>query len=278
MAEDTEVLQVRSAYHPTTVERRGGIVLRDAKPWTPSVHALLRHLEANGFDAAPRVVGSGFDEEGRETLTYIEGEFVHGRPPWDIPPKLALWSLEAGELLGAQVRRFHDAVASFRPPQDATWFSWSGEEMGSGERLIGHRDLGPWNIVARDGMPVGFIDWERAGPVDPLVELALVCWTNAKLYDDLVAERERLPPVEQRARLLRAIVDGYRLASRDRASFVDRLIEVAVHAVAEEADEFDVRHETTSQECPPELVWAMAWRGRSAAWIIKHRRVLEAAV
>jgi aminoglycoside phosphotransferase (APT) family kinase protein len=242
------------------------------------VHALLRHLDARGFGAAPKVVGGGFDEQGRETLTYIEGDFVHGRPPWDIRPESGAWGLEAGARLGSQVRQFHDAAASFRPPAEAQWFEWSGEEMGSGERLIGHRDLGPWNIVACDGMPVGFIDWEHAGPVNPLVELAMVCWMNAKLYDDLVAERERLPPLEQRARLLRAIVDGYELPERERGGFIDLVIEVAVHSVAEEADEFDVRFETTSQKCPPELVWAMAWRGRSAAWIIKHRRVLESAL
>jgi thiamine kinase-like enzyme len=58
---------------------------------------------------------------------------------------------------------------------------------------MGHCDVAPWNIVARAGMPVALIDWEFAGPVDPLVELAQACWLNAKLHDDIVAEREGLP-------------------------------------------------------------------------------------
>lgn len=63
----------------THVTRRGEVVFREAKPWTRSVHALLRHLEECGFDAAPRIAGSGFDDRGRETLCHIEGDFVH--PP-----------------------------------------------------------------------------------------------------------------------------------------------------------------------------------------------------
>jgi hypothetical protein len=277
MPEDVELLQARSDYHPTRVERRGEIVLREAKPWTPSVHALLRHLEAHGFEAAPRVVGEGFDESGREILSYIPGEIGGGRPPW-ATPDTGIWSLEAAYSLGALVRQFHDFAAGFEPPSGASWFEWSGDEMGEGPRIIGHRDLGPWNIVARHGMPVALIDWERAGPIDPEVELAMLSWLNAKLFDDLVAEREGLPPLPERARILRTIVDGYELPASRRGGFVDRLIEVAVHSVSEEADEFEVRHETTSADVPPEFAWAVAWRARSAAWIIRHRRTLEAAL
>jgi hypothetical protein len=42
------------------------MVIRDAGPWTPTVHALLRHLEDPGFAGAPCLVGSGLDCEGRE--------------------------------------------------------------------------------------------------------------------------------------------------------------------------------------------------------------------
>jgi thiamine kinase-like enzyme len=53
--------------------------------------------------------------------------------------------------------------------------------------------------MARDGLPVALIDWEIAGPVDPMVELAQMAWLNAKLHDDIVAEREHLPPLAARA-------------------------------------------------------------------------------
>ena len=38
------------------VHRQGDLVIRDTGPWTPAVHALLRHLEDVGFPAAPRLV------------------------------------------------------------------------------------------------------------------------------------------------------------------------------------------------------------------------------
>ena len=62
------------------VQRQGNVVLRPASPWTPTVHSLLKHLEEVGFTGAPRVVGSGFAPDGREALTYIEGEFTHPGP------------------------------------------------------------------------------------------------------------------------------------------------------------------------------------------------------
>ena len=43
------------------------------------MHGLLRHLERDGFAGAPRVAGDGFDEQGREVLTFTEGTFVDPR-------------------------------------------------------------------------------------------------------------------------------------------------------------------------------------------------------
>ena len=55
-----------------TVYRRGDVVIREAGPWTPTTHLLLRHLEQVGFPYSPRVVGSGFDDQGRETLATVQ--------------------------------------------------------------------------------------------------------------------------------------------------------------------------------------------------------------
>ena len=63
---------------PSRVFRRGDTVLRPAGPWTPAVHALLRHLERAGFAGSPRVVGDGYDGQGREVLTFIRSEERRG--------------------------------------------------------------------------------------------------------------------------------------------------------------------------------------------------------
>jgi hypothetical protein len=246
----------------SVVHRRGDVVVRDGGPWTPAVHLLLRHLEDVGFAAAPRLVGSGLDPDGREVLTFIEGEFTQPGP----------WSFDGAIALGGLLRSLHEATRSFRPPPDAVWFPWHGRHLGGPGMVTGHCDVAPWNIVARDGLPVAFIDWETAGPVDPLVELAQLGWLNAKLHDDIVAEIEGLPPLADRARQLGAIADAYGLTARQRRELLDRIIEFAITDAASEADDAQVTPETTSH---PIALWAMAWRARSAAWMVRNRRVLE---
>jgi len=247
------------------VYRRGEAVIRDAGPWTPTVHSLLRHLEAVGFAGAPRLVGSGLEADGREVLTFIEGEFTDPGP----------WSLDGAAALGSLLRSLHEATRSFRPPPDAAWFPWHGRDMGGPDKVIGHCDTAPWNIVAREGKPVAFIDWETAGPVAPMVELAQLAWLNAKLHDDIVAGIEHLPPAEDRARQLAAIADAYGLTARQRRGLLDQIIEFAIVDTAWEADDAQIAPETTSH---PIALWAMAWRARSAAWMIRNRRILETAL
>jgi hypothetical protein len=249
----------------TAVHRQGSVVLRGTGPWTPAVHALLRHLEQVGFAAAPRLVASGYAADGREQLTFIEGTVANPGP----------WSLEGTVAVAGLLRQLHDATATFEPPSGATWFAWHGRPLGGPDRVIGHCDLAPWNIIARDGLPVGFIDWEFAGPVDPLVELAQVCWLNAKLHDDIVAEREGLPPATHRAQQLRAMVDAYGLSATQRRNFVDRIVEFIVSETAWEADDAAVTPDLTSH---PIALWAMAWRARSAAWLLRNRRVFDNAL
>jgi len=60
------------------VVRVGDTVRRPLRPAFASTHALLVHLEAVGFAGAPRWLG--IDAQGREVLTFVEGEAV--LPPY----------------------------------------------------------------------------------------------------------------------------------------------------------------------------------------------------
>jgi hypothetical protein len=99
--------------------RIGDIVHKQAWAWTPTVHALLRHLEDAGFDGAPRALG--FDDQGREMLTYLPGETAGGRFPWPA------WAFTDATLtqVGQWLRRVHDVTADFVPPADERWFAGS---------------------------------------------------------------------------------------------------------------------------------------------------------
>lgn len=231
------------------------------------MHALLRHYESVGFAGAPRVVGSGFDDQGHETLTYIEGEFVHPHT----------WTDEGIAALGRLLRALHDASATFVPPADATWQPWFTRADGL-DAVYGHGDVGPWNIVARDGLPVAFIDWEFAGPVDRLDEVAHAGWLNAQLHGDDVATIAALPSAAERARQLRLFVDGYGLTADERTGVVTRMIDFAVRDAANEIDMDGGLRMAKRPAGPDDPAWGVAWRIRAAAWLVQNRELLESAL
>src|SRR4028119_1795944 len=86
----------------TTLAKVVNTVRRSIGPWTPAVHALLRHLERVGFDGAPRVLG--IDAQGREVLTYLPGHV-----PRNARPEVA--TDRALSELGRALRRAHAAGA-----------------------------------------------------------------------------------------------------------------------------------------------------------------------
>jgi hypothetical protein len=164
---------------------RAGVVHRDPGPWSATVLAFLRHLEQAGFAGAPRVVGSGFAPDGREMVTYIDGA----------SPQPNAWAEDAVGEVGRLLRDLHTAAATFVPAPDAVWRPWFGRQLPGSRPVFGHCDTGPWNIIARGGCPVALIDFEFAGPVDALWELAQAAWLNAQLHDDdsLPIAHDRVP-------------------------------------------------------------------------------------
>ena len=123
---------------------------RSTGPWTPAVHALLRHLEEAGFDGAPRVLG--IDERRREVLFYLPGEV-----PDLASPKVVMERAlsEVGRLL----RRYHEAGSGCSLPPGVEWYG--GADPGPGS-VVCRNDLAPRNTVFRGGRPVAFEDFYLA--------------------------------------------------------------------------------------------------------------------
>jgi hypothetical protein len=226
----------------------------------------LRHLEEVGFAGAPRAIG--FAPDGREMVSYIEGSSPHPHA----------WDEEAVGDVGRLLRDLHTAAATFVPPSEAIWRPWFGRELPGSRPVLGHCDTGPWNIVARGGRPVALIDFEFAGPVDALWEVAQAAWLNAQLHDDDVAERLGLPDAASRARQLKLIVDGYGLARRERADFVDKMVAFAVHDARAEAVNSGITLETNTTDGGYPYAWAITWRVRGASWMLTNRTLLQRAI
>lgn len=152
--------------------RIGATVHRPVGPWTASVHALLQFLAERGLPHVPQVLG--FDEQGREILTFLDGRVVN------IDTEL----LTTGQIdsLVAWTRRLHDAVADF--DHDGPW----RPPPMPHPTLIGHNDLAPYNVCFDGDELVGVFDWDLAGPSNPLMELAFIAWNCVPLWRDIGEE------------------------------------------------------------------------------------------
>jgi len=188
---------------------RDGRVHRSVGPWTTAVHALLRHLEARGFEGAPRVVG--LDDRGREVLTFVPGDTPV--TPW--PPWMAEDDALAG--VGRLLRRYHDAVADFVPPPDAVWRRWVGAVGGP---IIRHGDLWPSNVVFRAGAPVALIDWDVAQPGTRLDDLVSAAKHWIPLVSDERATADGWSVPIDRVRRLRILCDAYGLDPEERTTLL----------------------------------------------------------
>ena len=180
--------------------RTGDTVRRAAGPWTPAVHALLAHLAANGFTGAPRPLG--FDEQGREVLTFLEGETVGSGKPWpawthtdDTLDQVARW-----------MRGYHRAVADFVPPPDAVWREGGAWSPGL---IIGHNDTAPYNAAWHQGTLAGFFDWDFAGPVTPEWDLAFAAFSWVPLHARHVIAAEGFTDFAARPRRLDRFLRTY---------------------------------------------------------------------
>jgi hypothetical protein len=205
---DAEMVLVGGRTSPGTV-RIGTEVHRPVRPWTATVHAVLRSLEQRGFAGAPRVLG--VDDQGREVLSYLDGDTVGETRPW---PQYATSDEAVGEV-GAWLRELHDATADFVPPGDAVWFAGQSWRPGL---VIGHHDAAPYNAVWREERLVGFVDWDTAGPSSREFDLAF----SALMWVPLLAAGSAWPidggSVQNRSRRLRLLLDGYRYDG-DRLAF-----------------------------------------------------------
>jgi hypothetical protein len=193
------------------IVRRGDRLRRPIGPWSPAVHEYLRHLESVGFEGSPRVLGV---EGDTEVLTFLDGD-VAVDPQWEpghgtrLPPyaRTDLALRGAAEL----VRKLHVAAAGFQPAM--TSYRFHPHPPRAGE-IVSHGDLGPWNTVYRDGIPVAFIDWDSAQPVDPLLDLAAAAWTFVPLVPAGQLSEAGFDPLPDLPGRLRMFLDAYGLADR----------------------------------------------------------------
>ena len=160
----------------TNVVRIGDTVHRSPGIWTASVHALLKHIRERGFLAAPQVLG--FDADGREILSYLEGKVSNYPLPPDARSKVAL--ISAARLL----RSYHDATIDFVSHHQG---SWQLEEHPPLE-IICHGDYAPYNCVMRDDEVIGIIDFDTAHPGSRIWDVAYAVYRFSTTHGRLIIQ------------------------------------------------------------------------------------------
>lgn len=196
------------------VVRVGDTVRRPANACTEAVFALLQHLHDVGFERVPRPLG--IDEQGREVLTFIDGNVP-------IPP-FPVWSMSDAALVSVArlLRRFHEAAADFGLDADR-WNDELADPLG-GSHLI-HNDICPENVVFRDGEAFALLDWDFAAPGRPGWDAVAVMsmWGPVRDPSDPAPGMEGLDPFAR----ARVVADAYGMGEQERGEipgiFLERL-------------------------------------------------------
>jgi hypothetical protein len=164
-----------------------------------------------GFDGASRPLG--IDVDGRERLVFIDG---------DVPvPPYPRWaqSDEALASVTELVRKLHDASRTF-DPSGLTWSREMADPYGG--PIVCHNDVCLENVVFREGVAVGLLDFDFAAPGRPMYDVAQFARMCVPIDDDVNATRLGWLPADRPARL-RLVADAYGLDDGFRAALFDAL-------------------------------------------------------
>lgn len=170
------------------VEREGDTVLRDAGPWTPTVHRYLRHLALAGVEGIPQPLGI---EGDRERLTFLDGDVpVYPLPRW-------IWADDVLVRAGRRLRELHDASIGFMLG-GAVWQS----EVKVPSEVVCHNDFAPHNLVFADGRLIGVIDVDMCSPGPRLWDIAYLATRAVPLTGSTPAGAPGMDDARRRVALL----------------------------------------------------------------------------
>ena len=213
MSEDEEVLRGWNA-----VVRIGNTIRRPVQPSSRTIQALLHHLKAEGFEGAPE--GFGFDEQGREILSYLPGLAEHY--PW----RTFVYSEDNLYKVARLLRRYHDATVSFRAPDDAAW----SVEIPDAAEVICHGDIGPYNTIYVQEEAVAFIDFESAAPGPRAWDVAFAIYRFAPLCELSNSFEVSDAHLDRLAQRIRRFCDDY--AFEERIGLLDAVLQRLEYQIA----------------------------------------------
>jgi hypothetical protein len=250
------------------IVRVGDTVRRPVRPFTMAIQDFLAHLHRAGFTGAP--VPMGVDEQGREILSYVEG---------DVPREpLPAWTAGDDVLvaLATLIRRLHDAAVDWVAPPGTEWATIPGGgkvQVSADAELVSHRDYCPGNVVFSNGRPVGLIDFDLAKPTTRVADIANALYWWVPLCDplDRAPAFAGLDPAHRSA----VFADAYGMTAAQRAQLVPEATEMIAR--------FHVNMRRAAQVDPVARRW---WEEegvkdklpRAEAWIAREGPAIAASL
>lgn len=188
------------------VVKVGGTVRRNSKS-NPYVKDLLEYLERVGCPYVPRYLG--VDEKDREIFSYLEGVV----PGNDYPETEAyVWSNLVLVELAKLLRNFHDVTVEFTTSEK----SLNDYPDKSLHEVVCHNDVAPYNVVFKDKLPVGIIDFDMAGSGPRIWDIVYTLYTSVPLAgfspsgeDHSVVEYNKVDHAAVRKERIELFFDSY---------------------------------------------------------------------
>ncbi len=193
---------------------KGNHVHRLLSSWTENVHRLLHHLRESGFYAAPLPIG--FDEKGKEIVTYIPGK--NGEFPSDAYLISETALISAAKLL----RKFHDISVDFLIKQDIDHQQWLLKSRPPFE-VICHGDFAPYNVVYDNEQIIGIIDFDCAHPGTRVWDLVYALYRFAPFTNP--NNTDGFGTIDEQIARAKLFLDSYDLNMTDRIGFAQLIIE-----------------------------------------------------
>ncbi|MEN0064879.1 MAG: phosphotransferase [Myxococcota bacterium] len=229
------------------VVRVGDTVRRPHSPASEFTEKLLSLLEERGFLGAPRFMGR--DERGRDVLNFIPGT---------VPVKWRRFEDEQVGQAGSLLRQFHDAT------RDSV--------LCGSAPVVCHNDAGPNNVIFQHERPIAFIDFDMAGPGEPILDIGYMAWAWC------VSSKPKRQPVTLQASQVRLLAEAYGLGRADSRDLPDAIIARQRRNITfwNERREHYVEGESVSSLAKIDEV--IAWSHEEVAYTIEHRATFASAL
>lgn len=186
-------------------------VWRPLNPWSSTIHRLLNHLHANGFNQCPKLLAI---ELGKEKLSFVEGN------TYNYPLLGPIASLTALISAAKMLRILHDSSLEFVNNNQGQEHRWMLPPIDPQE-VICHGDFTPYNVALKHSEVVGVFDFDTAHPAPRVWDIAysVYCWAPFKTNPN-----DALGDLTQQIQRANAFCEAYGLSGEHRNILVETMI------------------------------------------------------